>query len=64
MVELQRLGEVALGGGVVDHMLVDGLGRVLQHALQLAGQLLLLEQLLGVDLLLTQLLILDAVDQC
>jgi hypothetical protein len=55
------LGKVTFGGGIPDHMLMDGLGRVLQHTLEVARQLLLLEQLLSLDLLLTQLLILDAI---
>ena len=63
VVLLQRVGEVALGGGVVDHVLVDGLARVHQHVLQVAGQLFLLEQFLCIDVLIAKLLVLDAVDQ-
>jgi hypothetical protein len=35
----------------------------LQHVLEIAGQLFLLEQLLRVDMLVAQLLVLDAIDQ-
>ena len=49
--------------GVVDHLLVDRLLRVREHVLEVAGQLLLLEQLLGVVVLVAEALVLDAVHQ-
>ena len=55
--------KLRFGVRIVDHLLVDRLLRVGEHVLQVAGQLLLLEQLLGVVVLVAEALVLDAVHQ-
>ena len=63
LVLLQLLGKGAFDAGrIVDHLLVDRLRRG-QHVLEVAGQLLLLEEFLGVVVLVAEALVLDAVHQ-
>mmetsp|Transcript_41596 Transcript_41596/g.97602 ORF Transcript_41596/g.97602 Transcript_41596/m.97602 type:complete len:374 (+) Transcript_41596:154-1275(+) len=59
----QLVGKVAFGVGVVDDVLVHRALGVQQHVLQVAGQLLGLEQLLRVVGLVAQPLVADAVHQ-
>ena len=59
---LKLVRKIGLNARFVDDLLVDRLSCIFEHVLQMAGQLFLLEEFLRVIVLVSQALVLDAVD--